>query len=122
MDRCAERLATVEPKGSLAEVLLYMDDPLSRQGKEPALLLGEKVSVQLPGLLLEDAFVVDRHELQQGKWLHLAIGGNILERREVRPEWSDERVIVIKEGLKEGEFLVTTPIAAPVSGLLLSQE
>ncbi|VAV85017.1 Probable Co/Zn/Cd efflux system membrane fusion protein [hydrothermal vent metagenome] len=74
----------------------------------PPLKVGEFVEARIQGRILKDVFVIPRRALRIGTELFIIKDG-LLERREVNVVWKDADNIVVDSGLKEGEFVVTTP-------------
>lgn len=126
-DGVAEREGSVlrvtgelDPKGQMARVIVRVPDPLGLDAPgTPRLLLGAYVRVGIAGRALDDVFVVPRIALRQGGLLWVADGEDKLRIRETRAVWSNEREVYVRDGVKDGERVVTSRIAAPVEGMAL---
>lgn len=115
------RLPDLEPGGLQARLLVAIDDPLSLQEKtsRPPLLLGSFVQASIPARELHNIFKLPRQALLSGNRVLLASPEKTLLIRKVRPIHQDRDWVYIREGLADGDRLITTPIAAPVEGSAL---
>lgn len=112
--------AQLEDQGRLARVLVAIPDPLEPSGDRTPLLLGSHVQVDIEGPVLEEVFVLPRSALHDGQYLWLMNAGNRLEIREIETVWGDDDVVVVRDGLQEGEQLVVSDLAVPAADLLLT--
>ncbi len=74
----------------------------------PPLKVGEFVEARIQGRLLRDVYIIPRRALREGTELFIIKDG-LLERRKVNVVWKDVDNVVIDNGLKQGELVVTTP-------------
>jgi hypothetical protein len=81
------------------------------------LKVGQFVEARIKGKLLQGVFVIPRSVLRDNS--HLMIVGNKgrLEIRQVELLWRGAEQVVIRDGLKEGEWLSITPVQHAVNGL-----
>jgi RND family efflux transporter MFP subunit len=114
--------AQLEGNGRLAQVRVAIPDPLAPSENRMPLILGSHVQVDLEGAVLEDVFVLPRSAYHEGQSVWIMNTDNRLEIRDVEPIWSNADVVVIQEGLQEGEQLVVSDLAVPARDLLLSTE
>ncbi|MEZ4452653.1 MAG: efflux RND transporter periplasmic adaptor subunit [Nannocystaceae bacterium] len=115
-----ERLLTgVDTKGRLARLLIAVEDPLALgtelQSRPLPLLLGSYVRVELGGQPIDKAVMIPRTALVDGKFVWL-VADSLLTRREVEVVWRDAKN-VIAQGLRDGESVLVTPLAAPTEGM-----
>ncbi len=98
-------------------VVAQVEDPysLGPQGNPP-LKVGQFVEAQIQGRLLADVFVLPRTAINQDQRL-LLVEDNVLVARVVEPLWSDDRHVVVAQGLSAGEVLNLTPLGASANGL-----
>ena len=111
--------AQLEERGRLAQVLVAIPNPLAPSKDRMPLILGSHVEVEIEGAILDDVFVLPRSAYHEGQSVWIMNGENRLEIREVEPIWSNADVVVIREGLQEGEQLVVSDLAVPAPDLLL---
>lgn len=116
----------VRTEGALDEAsrelfaIARIDDPFGvKSGKRP-LLIGQPVRATIQGIALKDVFVLPRHALRGVNRIYLVdkLQPTIV-RTEIEPIWSDEEVLVVREGLEVGQWLSVTrlpyaPDGAPV--------
>lgn len=110
-------LPELETTGRQARVLVEVADPLKAAPGTPPLLLDTFVKVDLMGPVLEDIFVIPRLSLHNGTEVWLRNGEKRLQVRTVDLIWSDENVALVREGLEEGETLITSDVASAVPGM-----
>jgi RND family efflux transporter MFP subunit len=120
--RVVRLLPDVDPVGSMARLLVEIDDPLGLSDGEPdalPILLGSYVDVAIEASSLDDVIEVPRVAVREGNRVFVMNGEGRLELREVEVVWSRPQSILVRGGLRSGERIVTTPIAAPIPGMLL---
>ncbi len=118
-------LADVDAASRLPRVVAAVRDPLDlkkRAGKRHPVLVGQRVVVVFKGRRLSRVFVLPRRCLREGEFVWVADESSRLRIRKVDVAWKDSSVVVVSGGLKEGERVVCSDIAAPVDGLLLQVE
>lgn len=125
-------LGQVDTRGRMARVLVAVDDPLGisaqAQAKPAAanpetakpratlpLLLGSFVRVQIAGSPLDDTTEIPRIALVDDHQVWLVEGG-VLKAREVEVAWRAGDTVLVR-GLRDGEAVVTTPLATPTEGM-----
>lgn len=117
-----ELLGDVTENGRMAQVLVSIADPLEL-GK-PArvrrpLLLGEYVRVEIQGPELHDVIVLPRDAVREGSRVWVKNAENQLDVRPVDVVLSRKDTVLIGQGLRDGEEIVTSPIPAAIPGLPL---
>ena len=117
------RLASaLEAEGRMARLLVAVPDPLAlleeNHGK-PALLLGSYVRVEIDGVGLDNVVALQRDRLHDGDHVWVMDANRKLDIRKVAIEFRGRDRVLITDGLKTGERLVVTDLAAPVQGMLL---
>jgi len=103
-------------------LLVSVRDPLNLQaaiGKRHPLFLDSYVRVKIEGRALSNVVKIPRSALHSGKNVWIMKPNNTLEIRSVQVIRSDEGHVIISKGLREGELLITSDLAAPVEGMLL---
>jgi len=110
----------LEPGGSLARLLVEIDDPLeSDTPGELPLLLGSYVEVRIEVGRLTGVIAVPRDQIHEGDHVYLMDGEGRLEVRRVNVAWRDENEVLVRSGLEAGDRMVTSRLSSPVTGTLL---
>ena len=112
----------LDSSARMAQVIVSVKDPLGYEAKDkpvPKLLLGMYTKTMIGGPLLEDVFVLPRDDIHDNNTIWVIGKDDKLDIREVMPIWEDDDYAVLREGLEEGEVLVTSQIITPVEGMKL---
>jgi len=120
--RVMELLGDVTQNGRMAQLLISIADPLDlKPGKSVRrpLLLGEYVRVEIEGPLLHDVVVLPRHTIREGSRVWIKNRDNQLEVRPVEIMLSRRDSVLISQGIKEGEQIITSQLPAAIPGLLI---
>ncbi len=119
---CVVRLyGELEDEGKMAQLLVAVDDPfcLKPENRDrPKLLLGSFVSAKVEGVPLESVFAIKRSFIHD-KTVWIMDPNDQLEIRQVEILFAGPEDVLIGHGLTEGERLVVTDLATPVSGMPL---
>lgn len=99
-------------------VIARIDDPFGLKSELPPLRVGQPIRAAIEGIVLENVFVIPRHALRGVDTVHL-VQDDTLQRYEIDPWWSDDDVIVVRDGLEPGQLVITSrlpyrPDGAPV--------
>jgi len=101
-------------------VIAQIDDPFSSSTRgQPPLKIGQYVTARLSGHVLKNALVVPNSSIYQGSYVYV-VEGETLQRRNIEIAWQNDQDAVVKNGLAEGELLVTTPLGQVTSGVRVS--
>jgi len=118
-----ERLMTeLEPQGRMAMLLVAVADPLELSrpvAERRPLILDSYVHVAIEGRSLADVVRVERTALRDGEKVWVMTPDGTLAIRRVEVAWSGDEYVLVREGLSEGDLLVTSDIGAPVEGMAL---
>jgi len=118
-------LPDLDSEGSMARVLVAVDDPLclkeENQGK-PKLLVGQYIQAEIVGTTLDNIVVVDRSLLRNGDWVWIMNSENKLEVRAVDIAYKGLEKALVRNGIDDGERIVTTDIATVADGMELRLE
>jgi hypothetical protein len=101
-------------------LLVEVNDPLDlrkQERKQPMLLLGEYVRVEITGEELQDVYRIPRSALHNDSEVWIMDDDNNLEIRPVQTTWRDEESVIVRHGFTPGEQLVISDLAAPVAGM-----
>ncbi len=112
----------VDPEGSMAQVLVEVEDPLGLETDEdvgPPLLLGGLVNVCIEGREVEEMFHVPASAVHRGNHVWLVDENERLEMRPIEVVHRQDEVALVRSGLRSGERLVTSTIETPTEGMRL---
>ena len=116
----------VRTEGALDEssrelfAIARIDDPFGVKSGSRPLLIGQPVRATIRGTELTGVFVLPRHALRGVNRIYLVDRTTpVIQRMDIEPLWSDDEVMVVREGLEPGQWLSTTrlpyaPDGAPV--------
>lgn len=118
--RVVRTLGDLDPAGQMARVLIEVTDPLGIGDQNPArpLLLGSYVDLVIAGRQEREVVRVPRTWLRDGESVFVLSDGH-LEIRPVTIVWRQADTVLVGDGLRGGEQVVTSSIATPVAGMRL---
>jgi RND family efflux transporter MFP subunit len=107
---------SVDDESRMATVLLSVCNPLD--GPQP-LMLGDYVTTVIQGRNLEGVLELPRSALRQNStvWLH---DQGRLRMKPVQVAWKSREMFYVTGGLQPGQLVVTSDLATPVKGMLIS--
>jgi RND family efflux transporter MFP subunit len=114
--------ASLEAQGRMAQLLVKVDDPLCRKaenGDKPRLLLGSYVSAEIEGRGIASGIRIDRADIHDGNHIWLMDDEGRLDIRPVDIIFRNRDQVIVRDGLTEGERLVTSSLASPIAGIPL---
>lgn len=120
--RVLRLLPDVDPVGAMARVLVAIEDPLglTREEDDPLpMLLGTTVTVEIAAEPLRDVIAVPRQAVRQGDRAFVMNPDGTLAIRDLVVAWRGEDALLVRDGVREGERLVTSRIPIPVEGMAL---
>jgi RND family efflux transporter MFP subunit len=115
-------LPDLDPGGSMARLLVAIDDPLGKQREgDPGLpvLLNSFVQVEIEAPPIDDVIEVPRAALREGSQVYVMDDDDRLRIRPVSIAWRRADAVLVREGLSDGERLITSRVPAPVEGMRL---
>jgi len=124
----------VRTEGALDEssrelfAIARIDDPFAVKSGQRPLLIGQPVRAAIRGVELQNVFVLPRHALRGVNRVYLVDRAEpTIVRTAIEPLWSDEEVLVVRDGLEAGQWLSVTrlpyaPDGAPVEVLKTEAE
>lgn len=121
--RLRHLIGALDDQTRLARVLVSVSDPLARAAETagPRLLVGAIVQAQIPGRPLTDVFRIDRDALRENDRLWLNVDGT-LQIRDAQVVFKDRQYAYIRDGLNDGDWLVTSNLATVAEGAPLRTE
>lgn len=87
---------------------------VDQDGRRP-LKIGQYVTAQIQGRVIQDAIVIPNSAIYQGSYVYLYDQG-LLQRTEIEVAWQNGQEALIGAGLKAGDQLVLTPLGQVSSG------
>lgn len=121
--RLKQLVGELDSNARMARVLITVDDPLAldqSQG-QPPLILGSLVQAEIEGRPLEDVVRLDRHLVRRDNTVWV-MEDRRLAIRDVDIVVRDEDYAYIREGLGDGDQVITNDLASVVSGARLRLE
>ncbi len=112
-------IASLEEKGRMAQLLVRIDDPLSRlpeNSDKPQMLLGAYVKAEIEGRAIQSGISLDRAYIHDNNTVWIMDKNGMLDIRPVEILFRDRDTVVIDSGLENGERLVTSTLSSPISG------
>ncbi|MGD8606064.1 MAG: efflux RND transporter periplasmic adaptor subunit [Myxococcales bacterium] len=112
------QLPDLDPGGSMARLLVSIENPLGGKAELP-LLLGSFVDVAIAAQPIDDAIRLPRAALRNGREVYVMNDEDLLEIHEVEIAWTEPDSVLITGGLTPNERVVISRIATPVPNMLL---
>ena len=115
-------MASLEEQGRMAQLLVEIDDPLSRKQEnreKPRLLLGSYVQAEIEGIQIESGIRVERTNIHDGNSIWVMDDNGMLDIREVDITFRGRDHVIVESGLQNGEHLVTSALSSPIAGIPL---
>ena len=115
-------LGELEAEGRMARVLVAIKDPLGLNAtgkKQPPLLIGEYVRMEIEGRQLKNVYRIPRTALRDNTRIWLISNDGKLEIRNVETLWRDAQTVLLTDGLQSGEQLIVSDLSKPVNGMPL---
>lgn len=115
---------SLDNTGRMAKILIEVDDPLGIESGnlDEMLLLNSYVQVEIKGKKLSNMIELSREYLRDGKFVWLVDKNNKLEIKKVDIAWRDKDKVIVSNGLKKGDKVITSNNFVPVNGMKLSIE
>lgn len=128
-DRTVERtgrvirwLPDLDPVGSMARLIVAIDDPLAlteeNRGSMP-ILLGSYVDVEIEAPPLDGVVELPRLALREGERVYVMQPDGTLAVRTVEIAWSEAEHVLVSSGLESGDRVITSRVPNAVDGLPL---
>lgn len=120
--RVLRLLPDLDPVGSMARLLVAIEDPLAlseeNRGSLP-ILLGSYVDVEIEAAPLDDVVELPRLALREGNHVLVMTPERTLAVRQVELAWSREDTVLVSSGLETGDRVITSRVPTPVDGMPL---
>jgi RND family efflux transporter MFP subunit len=116
--RIVRVLTDTDPRSRMARLLVEVEDPLRLKTGGVPLLSGSYVRVALAGRPIENAAEIRRPALREGRRVWLMTDDGTLAIRQVKVAWRRKDTVLVR-GLRDGDRVIDSSIAAPVPGMKL---
>jgi RND family efflux transporter MFP subunit len=133
------QLTQVETTGRMARVVIEVQDPLGLKSDQPSLLLGAQVEVHILGRDMGQVIEIPRAAIHNENelWVFIPEGEEgaslqvdgiklengqrfgTLEVRKVKILRKRKETVVIREGVGEDDYIITSRLSTPVPGMRL---
>jgi len=80
------------------------------------------VRVEIEGGMLDEVFSLPRTGLRDGRDVWILGSDSTLQIREVEVVWRGRDSVLVRGGLQDGDYVITSGLAAPVAGMPLQFE
>ena len=117
-------VGALDAQSRLVRVLISVSDPLARMTSTdtvPPLIIGAFVENHIDAREIEDVVRLNRDHLRQGETVWVMKDGK-LQIRQVQIVFQDPNYAYIREGLSDGDQVVTTDLSTVVEGSELRTE
>jgi RND family efflux transporter MFP subunit len=132
LGRVVRQLPQLDPAGRMAQVLVRVENPFqiadqstsngsgNASAEIPPVLLNTYVDVEVEAVGSVEGVLLPREYVHEGDQVHLYRDGQLVIRP-VDVRWRQPEALLV-QGVREGEQIVTTRLAAPVEGLQLRKD
>jgi len=111
-------IGALDEQTRLARVLVTVPDPLGSSPGQPALILDTLIKAEIKGTPIHDVVRLSRDYVRDGDTVWV-MQKDQLEIRKVKIEFRDADDAYIREGLNDGDEVVTTTLATVANGVSL---
>ncbi len=107
--------------GKLARLLISIPKPLDAIPENPGLplLVEAYVDVEIEGRFMDGVIVLPREALREGDKVWIMDENDRLDIRDIQVVWRMEQAVCVKEGINDGERIITSSISTPLKGMML---
>ena len=114
--RVSRMIGALDEQTRLARVLITVDDPLARSTDGPPLILDTLIETHIEGRPIENVVRLSRDYVREGDTVWVMKDGK-LEIREAEIIFRDAEYAYLREGVRDGEEVVTTTLATVAEGV-----
>ena len=76
--------------------------------------------MNISGKTLSDVYSIPRAALRDNAYIWIVNDDDVLDIRRVTPVWRGPEVVLVRDGITDGERLVVSALANPVQGMKLT--
>ena len=99
------------------DVFAKVEDPFGSERGQPALKIGQFVSANIKGRLVENVFVIPNKSIREGSYVYV-VRDEKLAKQSIDIIWQDDQNALIADGFSEGEMVVTTSLNSTLAGAI----
>lgn len=114
--RVAKMIGTLDQETRLARVLITVQDPLGRKSNVPPLILDTLVEVIIDAREIDNVCRLAREHVHEGDTVRI-MQDNKLVIRKAEVVFRDAEYVYIRDGLEDGDEVVTTTLATVADGI-----
>lgn len=86
-----------------------IDDPFGLIEEKPELRIGQPVRAEIEAMVMEDVFVIPRNTLRGINLIYrIDPEQNRIIKTKIQPVWSNEEIVLVREGIANGDWLATS--------------
>ena len=112
--------SAVDSRSRQLFVVAHIEEPYrKREDGTPPLKIGEFVEAEIAGRILENVYTIPRTAVREGNKVLAVDAEQRLRIRDIEIVWSDEKNVVVNEGLEPGTTICTKPPAYATEGALV---
>ncbi len=119
--RVSRMIGALDQQTRLARVVVTVDDPLGQKSDAPPLIIDTLIDAKIEGVAIDNVVRLER-EYVHDRGTVWVMKDNELEVRETEIVFRDAQYAYIKEGLEDGDEVVTTTLATVANGVKLRKE
>lgn len=129
--RVLRLLGDLDPAGRMARVLIEIKDPMldredtarcdgaDSRGSNLPMLVGAYVTVTIDGEDVDNVVALNRDAVRNGKQVYVMNADDTLDIRDVTIAYRKPDQVLISEGLRTGDRVVTSPLPTATHGMKL---
>ncbi len=112
---------TFDTKSRRLFVVAQVENPYAlKETHKPPLKIGQYVEAKIKAKILKNIFVIPRTAVRENSQIMLVDKHKKLLAHQIKPIWQNDQVIIITDGVKEGDLLCITPVASTAKGMPVS--
>lgn len=108
----------LDPQNRTAVLLVTIEKPFDEEGLP--LLSGAFVNVEFEGQVVMDGFEIPAEALREGAYVWVVDEKKQIRRSPVEIGWRTRDTVVVVNGLKPNDAIVTSPLSDAVEGMIVS--
>ncbi|MDE0125644.1 MAG: efflux RND transporter periplasmic adaptor subunit [Bryobacterales bacterium] len=109
----------IDPRTRMVNAIAQVEDPYTRgrDSRRPPLAVGMFVHAEIEGNRVRDVICLPRSAMRGENVVYVVDSRGRLRFRTVVPLRHEREVVLVREGLEEGDFICVSPMEAAVDGM-----
>jgi len=100
--------------------IAQIEDPFGLIEEKPELRIGQPVRAQIKAMVIKDVYVIPRTAMRGINRVFLIDKtNNRINRTDIQPIWSNEEILLVREGIENGAWLATSRLPAIPNGAMV---